>query len=66
LQAKTGTYEDGVSGSGERGTAVVSSFCCGVMVLEWEVEDSGRMGIEVVRIKLARDMELTVLAKVSV
>ncbi len=47
---KTGIYRDGVSGSGERGTAVVSSFCCGVMVLEWEVEHSGRMGIEVVRV----------------
>src|SRR6266702_5076699 len=59
---KTGIDKGGVSGTVERGTAVVSSFCHGVTVpIEWEVEDSGRVGVNAV----IQEMGVTVWVVVS-
>jgi hypothetical protein len=67
LLVKTGIDKDGVAGTVERGTVVVSSFSCGVTVLlEREVNDSGKMGVDVDRATLVRENELAVCAIVSV
>lgn len=64
---KTGIDKDGVGGTVERGTAVVSSFSCGATVLlEWEVDVSGRMGVGVDRATMVREIELAICTIVSV
>ena len=51
----------------ERGSEVDSSSCCeGSVRSEWEIEESGSTGVDVVCNKLMRECELAVCSTVSV
>ena len=59
--------EDGGYENVERGMAVDSSSCCeGSVRLEWEIEESGSIGVEAVCSKLVRECELAICSRVSV
>ena len=67
LLVEDGIDEDGGYERVERGTAVKYSSCCeGLVRSEWEIEESGSTGVDVVRNKLVPECELAVCSRVSV
>ena len=67
LLVEDGIDEDGGYEKVERGSEDDSSSCYERSVrLEWEVEESGSTGVDVVRNKLVRECELAVCSFMSV
>lgn len=66
LLGEDGIDEDGGYEKVVRGLVVDSSSCCEESVrLEREIEESGSIGVDVVRNKLVRECELAVCSRLS-